>query len=272
MNNKSRSTVKPDREYITSLQRGLTVLECFSRENPEMTISEISVLTSLNPAVVRRCLHTLQHLGYVGKKGKLFLLRPQVMNLGSAYLESTNVEEAFRPTLQELSDLTGDSASLSVLMDDDIIFLVYVSTIHTIHYYVGVGKRCPAYVTALGRALLAYQPKEDLEEYYKRVVLRRYTDKTVSSVTRLKSLLSETRRQGYCVVQSELDPQIISIAMPVFNTEGQAVAAINCSTSTTRANTETIMERLPALREAARKIEMELRRYPSLVHSIGAEV
>ncbi len=272
MTKKSKSTTKPDREYITSLERGLTVLECFSRETPEMTISEISAITDLNPAVVRRCLYTLLHLGYVGKKGKLFLLRPQVMNLGSAYLESTNVEEAFRPTLQELSDLTGDSAALSVMIDDDIIFLVYVSTIHTIHYYVGVGKRCPAYVTALGRSLLAFQPKEALEEYFKRVVLRRYTDKTVTSITKLKTLVNEARRQGYCCVLGELDPQIVSLAMPVFNAEGEAIASINCSTSTTRASAETMLERLPLLREAARKIEMELRRHPSLVHSIGAEI
>lgn len=270
MDNKKKNN-KPDREYITSLERGLTVLQCFSRENPEMTISEIAAMTALNPAVVRRCLHTLLHLGYVGKRNKLFLLKPRVMNLGSAYLESMNVEEAFRPALQQLSDSTGDSTSLSVQMDDDIIFLIYVSTAPTIHYYVGVGKRCPAYVTALGRALLAFRPKNDLENYLKRLKIKLYTDRTVTSVSRLRTLLANVRRDGYACVHGEFDPLIVSLAAPIFGPDGVPVASINCSTSTTRADEASMIEkRLPLLLETAQKIEMELRRFPSLAHSIRA--
>jgi len=263
---------KPDREYITSLERGLAVLKCFSRENPEMTISEIAAMTDLNPAVVRRCLHTLLHLGYIGKRNKLFLLKPRVMSLGSAFLESMNVEEAFRPALQQLSDRTGDSTSLSVLVDNDIIFLIYVSTAPTIHYYVGVGKRCPAYVTALGRALLAYKPKQELEEYLKSIRIKIYTDRTVTSVSKLRAALSNVRRDGYVCVHGEFDPLIVSLATPIFGPDGVPVASINCSTSTTRADEAQMIEkRLPLLLETAQKIEMELRRFPALAHSIRAQ-
>ena len=265
------SSQKPDREYITSLERGLRVLRCFSRETPEMTISEISQATGLNPAVVRRCLNTLLHLGYIGKQGKLFLLRAQIMSLGSAYLESMNVEEAFRPSLQELSDSTGDSTSLAVLTGGDIVFLVYVSTAPTIHYHVGVGKRLPAYVTALGRALLCMQPRQELESYLKNLKLRIYTDRTVDSVGKLRGVLLRAQKQGFACSQGELDPQIVSLAVPIISPEGQAVAAINCSTSTTRADGDAmIATRLPQLRETAHKIEMELRRFPLLSHSISS--
>lgn len=261
---------KPEREYITSLERGLSVLRCFSRETPEMTISEISSLTGLNPAVVRRCLHTLLHLGYVGRRGKLFLLQPPIMSLGSAYLESMNVEEAFRPTLQELSDSMGDSTSLAVLVGVDIIFLVYVSTKQTIHYYVGVGKKLPAYVTALGRSLMAFQSDEQIDAFLKDLEIKVYTDKTIRSKTKLKNIMKKARKQEYACVYGELDPMIVSLAVPVFSPEGNVVAAINCSTSTTRASEEHMVEtRLPRLREAARKVEMELRRFPLLAHSIN---
>lgn len=262
---------KPDREYITSLERGLQVLRCFSRETPEMTISEISAVTGLNPAVVRRCLHTFLYLGYVGKKGKFFLLRPQVMSLGSAYLESMNVEESFRPTLQELSDRMGDSTSLSVLAGNDLMVLVYVSTAPTIHHYMSVGKRIPAYVTALGRSLLAHRPKEELDRYLSELQPVTFTDKTITSVPRLRKLLHTVQKQNWACVYGEFDPLVVSLAIPIFSAEGYPVAAINCSTSTTRADEKLMVEtRLPHLREAGRKIEMELRRLPLLAHSINS--
>src|SRR5690606_2980898 len=155
----------------------------------------------LNPAVVRRCLHTLVHLGYIGRKGKMFLLRAQVMSLASAYLEAINVEEAFRPALQELSNKTGDSTALAVLIDHEITFLLYVSTAPTINYYVGVGKRLPAYLTALGRALLAWQPKDKLEAFLKDLDITIHTDKTVTSVAKLRNILNNARKHGYVCAQ-----------------------------------------------------------------------
>ncbi|MDT8397792.1 MAG: IclR family transcriptional regulator C-terminal domain-containing protein [Pseudomonadales bacterium] len=267
----AKNKSKPDREYITSLERGLSVLRCFSREEPEMTISEISAVVGLNPAVVRRCLHTLLRLGYIGKQGKLFLLRPQAMSLGSAFLESMDVEETFRPTLQELSDKTGDTTSLAVLTDYDIMFLVYVSTVHTIHHYVGVGQRIPAYITAMGRALLAFRPKDELDNFMQELDLKIYTEKTIPSKARLKQVLKQVNKLGYACAQGEMDPNIISLAVPVFGHDGEAVAAINCSTTTVRMEKEAmIATRLGPLREAAKKIEVELRRHPLLTHSISS--
>ena len=102
---------REDGEYLNSLARGLAVLRAFSRDKPGMTLSELAAHTELNPAVVRRCLNTLMHLGYVTKKDKLFLLRPEVFSLGSAYIESMNLEEVITPSLQRVRDLTGNSTS-----------------------------------------------------------------------------------------------------------------------------------------------------------------
>ncbi|MGH8168530.1 MAG: helix-turn-helix domain-containing protein, partial [Woeseiaceae bacterium] len=97
-------------EYLTTLARGLSVLRSFTKERPEMTLSEVAAVTALSPAVARRCLNTLVDLGYVGRKGKLFLLTPEVMGFASAFLESMNLEEVVRPYLQEVRDTTGDSS------------------------------------------------------------------------------------------------------------------------------------------------------------------
>lgn len=234
-----------------------------------MTLSEVASETSLSPAVARRCLNTLVDLGYVAKKSKMFLLAPEVISFASAYLESMNLEEVVRPHLQEVRDKTGDSSSLSVLSGDDILYLVHVSTNRMVRLAAGVGTRFPAYATSMGRVLLAYQSDDYIDAYLQRVELRELTDKTITSKARLAQILKKTRRQGFASIQDELDYGIVSISVPVLSDTGEVLAAINCSTATTRVHQPEIEKsRLSLLRPAAKQIELELRRYPIFVHSV----
>jgi len=260
---------RKDGEYLSTLARGLSVLRSFTKEQPEMTLSEVAAVTELSPAVVRRCLNTLVALGYVGKKGKLFLLTPEVMGFASAFLESMNLEEVVRPYLQEVRDKTGDSSSLAVLSHFDILYLVHVSTNRMVRLVAGFGTRFPAYPTSLGRVLLAYQPKQRVDDYLEQAEFQKLTTKTVTSKAVLRKILNNCSKDGFASIQDELDYGIVSVAVPVFGTEGEILAAINCSTATTRVNKEKMVEtRLPQLKSAAKKIELQLRRYPILVHSI----
>lgn len=258
-----------DGEYLNSLARGLAVLRAFSREKPEMTLSEIAAQTNLNPAVVRRCLNTLQHLGYVGKKDKLFLLRPDVFRLGTAYIESMNLEEVVRPSLQRVRDKTDNSVALAVLSDLDVLFLVYVSTKQLTRIVAGVGTRFPAYATSAGRVILAYEEKERLDDYFNRVQLEPLTEKTVTSKKELKAILNNVRKLHYSSIDGELDFGVVSVAVPVFNEENKIIASISCSTASARSSEQEMIETIvPELMEAARDIEFELRRCPMLAHSI----
>jgi IclR family pca regulon transcriptional regulator len=260
---------KKDSEFLSTLARGLSVLRAFTKERPEMTLSEVAAATDLNPAVARRCLNTLVELGYVGKEGKLFLLTPEVMGFASAFLESMNLEEVVRPYLQQVRDKTGDSSSLVVLSNFDILYLVHVSTNRMVRLVAGFGTRFPAYATSLGRVLLAYQPADVIDEYFERVELKKLTSKTVTTQTRLRKILRDIRNSGFASIQDELDYGIVSVAVPILGPDGEILAAINCSTATTRINEEAMVDaRLPELRRAARMIETELNRYPILIHSI----
>ena len=258
-----------DGEYLNSLARGLAVLRAFSREKPEMTLSELAIQTGLNPAVVRRCLNTLQHLGYVGKKDKLFLLRPAVFRLGSAYIESMNLEEVARPAMQRVRDLTGNSVALGVLSDRDILFLVYVSTKQLTRIVAGVGTRFPAYATSAGRAILAFEEKDEIEDYLRKVKLQPLTEKTVTSKKELKSILASVKKNRFSATDGELDFGVVSVGVPVFNEENRVIASISCSTASARLPQEEMIETVvPLLTEAAKDIEFELRRCPMLAHSI----
>jgi len=260
-----------DNEFLTTLARGLAVLRAFTKERPEMTLSEVAAVTSLSPAAARRCLNTLVQLGYVGRNGKLFLLTPEVMSFASAFLESMNIEEVVRPHLQKVRDNTGDSSSLAVLSGHDILYLVHVSTNRMIRLPAGVGTRFPAYATSLGRVLLAFQSAELTERYLAEAQLKVLTDKTETSPARLRRLLKTVARQKYASVQDELDYGIVSVAVPVLRETGEILAAINCSTATTRVNQQEMIDtRLPLLQAASKDIEIELRRYPILAHATGS--
>lgn len=261
---------REDGEYITSLARGLSVLRTFTKQRPEMTLSEVASACNLSPAVVRRCLNTLMHLGYIGKNGKLFLLCPEVMTIASAYLESMNLEEIVQPHLQNLRDELGDSSSLSVLLNDEILYLIHVSTNRMIRLNAGVGTRFPVYATSMGRVLMAFQKKEIRESYLERVELIPFTDMTVTTVNELRTIFNKVQKDGYAAVQDELDYGIVSISVPVMNERNEVISAINCSTSTARATEKKMIKsRLPMLLKVAKDIEMELRRYPMLAHSVA---
>jgi IclR family pca regulon transcriptional regulator len=261
--------LQKDGEFLSTLARGLSVLRSFTKERPEMTLSQVATATKLSPAVARRCLHTLVALGYVGQKGRLFLLTPEVMGFASAFLESMNLEEVVRPHLQEVRDKTGDSTSLAVLSHFDILYLVHISTNRMIRLVAGFGTRFPAYPTSLGRVLLAHQESARVEGYLNKVKMQKLTDRTVTSPSELRKILIKCKKEGFASIQDELDYGIVSVAVPVFGAEKNILAAINCSTATTRVNQEEmVVTRLPLLRQAAKKIELELQRYPILVHSI----
>jgi IclR family transcriptional regulator, pca regulon regulatory protein len=260
---------REDGEYLNSLARGLAVLRAFSREKPGMTLSELAAHTELNPAVVRRCLNTLMHLGYVAKKDKVFLLRPEVFSLGSAYIESMNLEEVITPSLQRVRDLTGNSTAMAILSGADILFMVYVSTKLLTRVVAGVGTRFPAYATSAGRVLLADMDKEQLNQYLGSVELLPLTDRSVVSKSKLRSLLLDVKKQGYAATQGELDFGVVSVAVPLHADDGRVIASLSCSTSLARQNLDTMVRDIvPELLQAAREIEYELRRCPLLVHSI----
>lgn len=258
-----------DSEYLSTLERGLKVLRAFDATHPEMQLSEVAQVTGLSPAVARRCLNTLVQLGYVAQFGRKFLLRPEVLSFGTAYLSSMNVEQVILPPLQKLRDDTGDSASMAVLSGTDILYVAHVSTNRRIRLGATVGTRFPVHATSLGKVLLAFQPAPVIAQYMADVSLQRFTERTVTSPDAMEQRLQSARETGYDSALDELDYGIVSVAVPVFDASRNAIASINCSTSTTRiSQDELVRTRLPMLREAAAEIGNALQRWPTLMHSL----
>jgi IclR family pca regulon transcriptional regulator len=259
-----------DPEYLSTLERGLRVLRAFDQAHPEMALSEVAAVTGLSPAVARRCLNTLVALGYVAQAGRRFLLRPEVLAFGSAYLSSMNIEQVAVPPLQNLRDLTGDSASLAVRSGREILYVCHIPTNRRIRLGAAVGTRFPAHATSMGKVLLAFQDERGIDAFLADGPLARLTERTVTDPQAFRDRLQQIRERRYDSALDELDYGIVSVAVPIFGPDDRVVAAINCSTSTTRiSQDELVRTRLPMLREAAGAIETELRRWPTLARSLA---
>jgi len=263
---------KPEKEpeYLSTLERGLSVLRVFDRSRPEMQLSEVAAATKLSPAVARRCLITLEKLGYVARRGRKFLLRPEVLSFGWSYISSMNFESLALPHLQAVRDETGDSSSMAVLSGHDILYVAHVSTQRHIRLSASVGTRFPVHATSLGKVLLAYQPCEVIDNYLATAQMKRFTENTITSAEDMRKRLAAVRRNGFESAQDELDYGIVSVSTPVFDREGRIACAINCSTSTTRVTLdELISTRVPMLQQAARKIEAAFEQFPYVAYSLA---
>jgi IclR family pca regulon transcriptional regulator len=260
------------RDYVTSLDRGLRVLQTFSREHAQLTLSEVAALTRLSPATARRSLHTLEMLGYVGRSGRRFLLRPKVLSISSGYLSAINAEMVLQPFLQDLVNEVGGSSSVTILDDLQIVYLAHASANRAIRLTAGVAARYPAYATSMGRVLLAFQPEWVIDAYFTRATLRKLTERTETNPTALRRILKDARVKGYTAIEDELDHGIVSVSLPIFAPDGTVVAAANCADVTTRLNkSEIVQKRLPALRQAVRRIEGMLTQYPELANSVASQ-
>lgn len=257
-------------EYLSTLERGLSVLRAFDQSRPEMQLSEVAAVTKLSPAVARRCLNTLVKLGYVAKHGRRFLLRPEVLAFGWSYISSMNLETVALPFLQTVRDETGDSSSMAVLSGHDVLYVAHVSTLRPIRLSANVGTRFPVHATSLGKVLLAFQSEEAIDNYFATATLTRFTERTITSPDDLHKVLSRVREDGFASALDELDYGIVSVSTPVFDLERRIVAAVNCSTSTSRLSLEDLVRaHVPVLQRAAAEIQTALTRHPYISHSLG---
>ena len=148
------------------LAKGLAVIRAFTRDHAALSLSDIARSAGMPAATARRCLLTLEEMGYVTRNGRSFLLRPKVLELGAAYLESMNIEQLTRTHLEELARITSDSAALCVLDGVEIVYVARTSVRTLVRLEAHVGSRFPAHATSTGRVLLAGVSPERLERYF----------------------------------------------------------------------------------------------------------
>jgi IclR family pca regulon transcriptional regulator len=249
-----------DGDFVQSLERGLSVIRAFDAEHPKLTLSEVATSTGLSRAAARRFLRTLVQLGYMRSDGSRFSLRPKILELGYAYLSSLTLPEVAMPHMEGLVAQVNESCSISVLDDTDVVYVARVPTRRIMSITLAVGTRLPAFVTSMGRVLLAGLPEDELEERLARIELTRLTSRTVTDKDTLREILATVRRQGYAATDQELEEGLRSLAVPLRGASGAVTAALNVSVHASRASMAAMRrDFLPLALRTAAAIEEDLR-------------
>jgi IclR family transcriptional regulator, pca regulon regulatory protein len=247
-------------DFVQSLDRGLAVIRAFGPDRERLSLSEVARATGLTRAATRRFLLTLVKLGYVRNDGREFSLRPRVLELGYAYLSGLGMPEVAAPHLEELVARVRESSSISVLDGHHIVYVARVPTKRIMTVAISVGTRFPVYATSMGRVLMAGMSQDELDRYLAEAEFEAFTARTVTDPDRLREIVRDVAKQGYAIVDQELEEGLRAIAAPIHGAGGTVTASINVSAHASRVSMAAMRaDLLPAMLETARRIEADLR-------------
>ena len=252
--------VRPRIEHLESLERGLRVLALFGIDGVhEFTMTDVAERLDITRASAMRLLGTLERLDFIHASGRSYRLGVRVLGLGYAYLSSLGFNTVARPIVEALMQETGETCSIGVLDDGDVVYVVRVEARRIVRIDLSVGSRLPAYLNSMGRVLLAAMPDEDLQAYLAALKPIAVTRKTVTDKQELRKRILATRRTGWCYIDGEVEARVAGLSVPLRGRDGRTMAALNITLmSQARSRQEVEKKVLPKLADATRRIEQIL--------------
>jgi IclR family pca regulon transcriptional regulator len=215
-------------DFVTALARGLAVMLALSDRKRRMSIAQVSHRTGIPRAAVRRSLHTLSKLGFVAADdARHFYLRPRVLSLSHAYLSATPLVVLAQPIIDRLGESLHEACSLGILDGDEIVYLARSASSRIMSPALNVGRRLPAYCTSIGHVMLAHLGPQELDDYLSRTRFHPYTEHTLTSPEKLRSVLQEVRETGFAFASQQMELRLCTLAVPVRDIGGNFVAGMN---------------------------------------------
>lgn len=234
------------------LAKGLAIMESFTPRRPQMTISESAAASGTTPAAARRCLLTLEELGYVSYDGKYFRPTPRFSRLAVSYTDTAALTTLGQPRIAAVRDELDESVSLAVLEASDAAFVARAEASRIVSAGVRVGSRLPAYASATGRVLLASLQEDERDALLRQVVPVATTDKTLLSREQIIARVQEVAEVGYAYTDEELEYGVRTMAVPVLDSIGKTHAAMSVSAFAARTSLSEMRSRfLPVLQREA---------------------
>jgi IclR family transcriptional regulator, pca regulon regulatory protein len=247
-----------DRELIAGLAKGLAIIEAFETSRASLTVSEAAELAGLSRAAARRCLRTLQLLGYVEAENNKFKLTPRVLRLARAYVSSTPLPRVVQPIVEAMSQRLHHSMTVAVL-DDIYVTVIARTLVHsTLSGGMALGTRLPSYCSANGRALLSELPEPKIKAFLQKAELQKLTPHTKTNVAEIIKELRTVRSEGYAINDQEVELGLRSIALPVRNRHGLIICSVSMSARAEDSDRTFLLKVLPELEAARRRITAAL--------------
>jgi DNA-binding IclR family transcriptional regulator len=235
---------RDDPLYVQSVEKAFRVLDAFNSTHPTMSLSELARATGMPKSAAQRFAHTLCKLGYLHKDPRTRHMELTSRNLehGFQFRQTNPLVGLATPYLLDLWRETGESISLSMLDDTDVVFIVRLMNRYSLATKIGSGMRAPAYCIAAGLSILSQMPREEASAVLHRSDIRSFTEKTQKDIPTILERLDTVKARGYVMCVGEYIDRDITIACPVMR-NGKPVAAINLSTTIDRSTPEEAEEK-----------------------------
>ncbi|RKX78025.1 MAG: IclR family transcriptional regulator [Spirochaetes bacterium] len=243
-------------QLLSSVLKSLKVLDLFTEEMPELSLTQISRLVNSHKSSVFRILNTLDRAGFLekNKKTNKYRLGLKLVELANRVLNSYSLREIASSYMEELAEKTGEIIHLSILDGMEIVYLEKKGQGQPVTVGTKVGGRNPAYASAMGKVLLAGLPEQEFRELLGKVTLKKFTPNTISEVPDLIKELETVRKRGYAVDDEETFLGIRCVAAPIKDSEGKVVAAMSVTVPKLRMNKRRMRELRRLVIDTAQKI------------------
>ncbi|MEK7787902.1 MAG: IclR family transcriptional regulator [Chloroflexota bacterium] len=242
-----------------TVQRAMSLLKAFTDAQPELGLADLARAVSLNKTTTHRLLAALELEGLITRNPATdaYRLGPELIVLGWRALRANDLRNVSRPELLLLAQETGETVTLEVLAGTDTLILDEVLSRHMIGGTPSIGTRWPAHATSTGKVMLAFLLDAEREAHLQSR-LAKLTENTISSREALKRELAQVREQGYAIANEELETGFVVVGAPVFNHEGQVVAAISVGGPGARMTAERLSEIALKVKESAGRLSQTI--------------
>jgi len=214
---------------IGSLEKGIKILETII-EHGELTVTAAANLLGLNRASAHRFITTLRDLGYVRKNQHgNYEASFRMLELGMKQANKFEIRRLAKPVMRDLAAEFDETVNLGILNQNQVVYLDKVDSRELLRMDSGVGTACQASATALGKAMVAFLPEEELEAYFDGLTFTALTPNTITSPEQLRRDLEKIRKRGYAIDNEELALDLYCIAAPIYDFNGYPPYSLSVS-------------------------------------------
>jgi len=247
-----------DGAAVQSVDRAITVLEILARKG-EAGVTELAGEIGVHKSTAFRLVSVLESRGLVEQhqdRGK-YRLGFGMLRLVGATAARLDVTQQSRPVTEALAQEVGETINIAVLSGTDALYVDQVAGTSALQMRNWVGQRIPLHATSNGKALLAFLPPGEIEQRLPSP-LPKFTDRTITTVARLREQLAEVARRGYATAVEELEQGLVAVAAPIRDQRGEVIASVSASGPVFRLTPERIPDVGETVRRAADEISGRL--------------
>lgn len=243
---------------IQVIDRAARILDCFTFDKPELSVSEVSDATGLHKSTAHRILVALKYSGFVEQSQETakYSLGIKLFKLGHQAIARLNLPDIARPYLRALMEETEETVHLAVLDNEQVLYLDKVEGAHALRMPSRVGRHIPTYCTSLGKAMLSCLDESEVRRILRGQPLMRYTDGAVTNLGELLGELKKTRKQGYAVDNEETEVGLRCVGAPIRDCMGEMVGAVSVAGPSARL----VPEKIPLLGNIVTKVASSISR------------